>query len=246
MIKPIHRRGGQRVSHNRIGNKAEFAGATSPPTSAGVKLGKAAIVIALLLTTTPAASAQTPYGFFTRDPYAPGRIMPGFRAPPVPPRIAQPCIPRPACLRHYGPRPAPVPPPEPAPGPAPGPAVFVPVAAPAPPPRAMLVHNGSLMELAALPGGLIEIRYVEPRPGLWEVGVRPGTALIRGRWNGPVLNAQAFVYSFCGPTPYPVSGGIGPGNVLTLTGPAPIVDPYSCGVLGLAWTGNSTLVFVPA
>jgi hypothetical protein len=124
----------------------------------------------------------------------------------------------------------------------------VPVASPPPPPTArnLLLHNGSLMELIGLPAGMIEIRYVEPRPGLWGVGVRPGTLLIRGQWNGAMLNAQAFVFSFCGATPYPVSGGVDLNNVLMLTGLAPIVDPYSCGVLSAAPTHNSVLVFVPA
>jgi hypothetical protein len=109
-----------------------------------------------------------------------------------------------------------------------------------------LVHNGSLMALRAFPGGRIEIRYVEPRPGLWDVGVRPGTILLRGQWVGPVLNAEARVFSaFCGPLPYPVRGGE-QGAVLVLNGVAPIVDPYSCVLIGGAITDNSTLIFTPA
>jgi len=108
-------------------------------------------------------------------------------------------------------------------------------------------HNGSLMQVNRFPGQLIEIRYIRPRPGLWDVGVRPGTLLLRGQWNGPVLTADAFVFSWqCGPTPYSVSGGVDASNTLVLQGLAPILDPYSCGVLGVAPTYNSTLVFTPA
>lgn len=115
------------------------------------------------------------------------------------------------------------------------------------PPGAFVTHNGSLMAIVADARGAVQIEYAQPRPGLWEIGVRPGTVLIRGRWIGPVLNATAVVYAGqCGAVPYPVSGTALPNGVLTLIGPAPIIDPYSCAVLGMAWTGNSTLVFVPA
>ena len=115
------------------------------------------------------------------------------------------------------------------------------------PPGAFVTHNGSLMSVVTDGRGAVQIAYAQPRPGLWEIGVRPGTVLIRGHWAGPVLNATAVVYAGqCGAIPYPVSGAALPNGVLTLVGPAPIVDPYSCGVLGMALTGNSSLVFVPA
>lgn len=115
------------------------------------------------------------------------------------------------------------------------------------PPGAFVTHNGSLMAVVANGRGAVQIEYAQPRPGLWEIGVRPGTVLIRGQWSGPLLNAMAVVYAGqCGAIPYPVSGTALPNGVLTLIGPAPIIDPYSCAVLGMAWTGNSTLVFVPA
>lgn len=106
-----------------------------------------------------------------------------------------------------------------------------------------VTHNGSLMQVQTF-GPTIEIRYIEPRPSLWPWGVRPGTLLIVGRWNGPVLNATAHVFG-CGPVPYPVQGGVGPDGVLVLQGPAPVVDVYGCTVVAWGWTSNSTLVFVP-
>ena len=107
-----------------------------------------------------------------------------------------------------------------------------------------LDHNGSLMSLEAH-AGFVTIRYVEPKPSLWDWGVRPGTLLFEGAWRGPVLVGTAYVFG-CGPIPYNVSGGPDPNGVLVLRGPAPVVaiSPF-CGVIGWEWTANSTLVFDP-
>lgn len=108
-------------------------------------------------------------------------------------------------------------------------------------------HNGSLVTVAAIGDGGQEIRYLRPRLGLAEVGVIPGTLLFRGQWSGPppqVIDGTAFVFApGCPPIPYAVTGGVD-GNVLVLRGPAPLVTPW-CAVVGLAWTGNSELLFVP-
>ena len=110
----------------------------------------------------------------------------------------------------------------------------------------LLEHNGSIMEAVPFGNGGLEIRYLQPRPGLWPVGVRPGTALVRGHWRGPWLEATAVVFSAnCGPVPYAVRGAPDPAGVLVLSGPAPIVDPWRCSVLGMAWTLNANLVFMP-
>lgn len=117
---------------------------------------------------------------------------------------------------------------------------------PAPPPGTFATHNGSLMSVVVDGHGGMQIAYADPRPGLAAIGVRPGTVLIRGHWAGPTLQATAVVYAGeCGVIPYPVSGTALPNGVLTLAGAAPIVDPYSCAVLAMAWTGNSTLIFEP-
>jgi len=110
-----------------------------------------------------------------------------------------------------------------------------------------VTHNGSLVSVLSLPNGGMEIQYVQPRVGMLEVGVRPGTILVQGRWGGPppgTLTGTAFVFSgICPPTPYRVEGSMAPDGSLVLTGPAPVVDPYSCGVLGLVPSENSVLVF---
>jgi hypothetical protein len=102
-------------------------------------------------------------------------------------------------------------------------------------------HNGSLMSIEGH-AGFVTIRYVEPKPSLWDWGVRPGTLLFEGAWQGPVLVGTAYVFG-CGPIPYTVSGGPDANDVLVLRGLAPVVaiSPF-CGVIGWEWTGNSTLL----
>jgi hypothetical protein len=105
-------------------------------------------------------------------------------------------------------------------------------------------HNGSLMSIEGH-AGFVTIRYLEPKPSLWDWGVRPGTLLFEGAWNGPVLVGTAYVFG-CGPIPYKVSGAPDANGVLVLRGLAPVVAIWPfCGVIGWEWTGNSTLVFDP-
>jgi hypothetical protein len=120
-------------------------------------------------------------------------------------------------------------------------------AAQAAPPRGKLVtHNGSLMEVILGPGGRMSIVYVEPRPGLLEIGIVPGTLLIAGRWRGPIFSADARVFDpQCGAVLYRVEGSADPAGVLILEGPAPVVWAGSCVIAEYIWTHNSRLVFVP-
>ncbi len=116
-----------------------------------------------------------------------------------------------------------------------------------PGPPQYVVHNGSLMLVTPLPGGLIQITYVQPRPNLYGL-VGPGTLLLRGQWQAGQLVATAFVFPPppCPPVPYTVTGGVDPRNgVLIVAGPAPLIDPYVCAVVGMIWSNNSTLAFYP-
>lgn len=118
-------------------------------------------------------------------------------------------------------------------------------------PLPLLIHNGSLMTQVFDPtSGHLLIQYKDPRPGLWPVGVIPGTVLFDGQIQGPVIAGTAFVFSgFCPPTPYRVIGEALPdmldprGPALVLRGPAPLLDPYSCNVITLVATHNSELNF---
>jgi hypothetical protein len=110
-------------------------------------------------------------------------------------------------------------------------------------------HNGSLMRVESLGDGQIVIRYADPKPPLWPLGVGPGTVLLRGTWDWKqgVLRATAVVFTYaCGPVPYSVEGSVTREGVLTLIGAAPVIDPWTCVTLGYTWTSpNASLVFIP-
>ncbi|MFM9942157.1 MAG: SH3 domain-containing protein [Hyphomicrobiaceae bacterium] len=62
-------------------------------------------------------------------------------------------------------------------------------------------------------------RYLDPRPGMVEEGVRRGTILFKGREYGYGLTGTAYRFSKrCGVLPYEVSGDFEPDGSLTLTG----------------------------
>jgi hypothetical protein len=71
--------------------------------------------------------------------------------------------------------------------------------------------------------------------------------LVKARYLDPVLiEAVAFTFFRVCPTPldYVVRGSVDPAGVLVLVGPAPIITPW-CVILGLDWTEDSELRFVP-
>lgn len=101
-------------------------------------------------------------------------------------------------------------------------------------------HNGSLMSWQQ-DGPNVWVVYVEPRPGVVAVGVRPGSPLFVGQWTPQGLTGLAHVYAAgCPPFPYPVSGGYASRGVIALNGAAPVVDPYTCSALWYTWdSGNA-------
>jgi hypothetical protein len=107
-------------------------------------------------------------------------------------------------------------------------------------------HNGSLMQVIVLPGDMVDIVYMNVRPALWGY-VSPGQVFIHGQWREGILYATAYSGSRCGMVPYQVSGKVELNGVLVLRGPAPLIDPWTCGVIQWIWSPtNSTLVFYPA
>src|SRR5262249_18408502 len=83
-------------------------------------------------------------------------------------------------------------------------------------------HNGSILYLVAN-GSSRKLYYKEPRPGMVEAGVHPGSLLFHGKSVRGKYVGTAFVFSSrCGQYPYPVSG--------------PILDSYERVVL----TGTGT------
>lgn len=113
----------------------------------------------------------------------------------------------------------------------------------APPPR-IVNHNGSIMQVIQTGRDTVEIVYMKPKPELWGYA-SPGTVLARGRWRDGILYATVYSVSRCGPVPYQVSGRVDADEVLTLTGPAPLLDPWTCQVLQWIWSANSVLTFQP-
>jgi hypothetical protein len=100
--------------------------------------------------------------------------------------------------------------------------------------------NGSSVSLAASGSGR-KFYYENPRPGLVDVGVRPGTLLFEGRRNGNQYAGRAYVFSkYCGAIGYDVTGSVAADDrSVTLYGSAPLVD-QSCRI---AQYRDSVLVF---
>ena len=105
-------------------------------------------------------------------------------------------------------------------------------------------HNGSLMRLDDR-GGRVTISYQNPKRGLAKHGVRPGTVLFRGRFEGRGLAGVAYVFrKGCEPAAYNVAGPAVGGGRIYLSGAAPIRPQGSCRVTGYSErSGNSQLVF---
>jgi hypothetical protein len=108
-------------------------------------------------------------------------------------------------------------------------------------PTSTVTHNGSLMEVHDR-GGRMEIRYADPRPGLTNIGVTPGTLLIKGVWVAPEkLEGTAYIFtSGCPALPYRVKGSVDRfGNIL-LSGPVPVTD-YACNIVGYDWKATTPI-----
>jgi hypothetical protein len=106
-------------------------------------------------------------------------------------------------------------------------------------------HNGSIMRWVGV-GPERWVSYLDPRLGLRAVGVQPGTLLFRGRRIGNWMEGTAYTFSAgCAPAAYWVEGSIYSDTDVTLQGPTPIQDPYSCAVIGYSWySPNTVLRFV--
>jgi hypothetical protein len=71
------------------------------------------------------------------------------------------------------------------------------------------LHNGSVMAVLSDGAGGVRIEYAEPKPSLLQIGVRQGTLLFDGHWQGDALFGRARVFNLvCGPVPYEVQGGV--------------------------------------
>jgi len=92
-------------------------------------------------------------------------------------------------------------------------------------------HNGSIMGLAAQ-GNQRAFVYVQPRPGMAELGVQ-GESFFEGVSDGHAYYGTAFAFSpRCGKLPFPVSGPISPDQLhVVLFGNMPRTDPVTCQIV---------------
>lgn len=99
-------------------------------------------------------------------------------------------------------------------------------------PPTLWTHNGSTMKLIAEGAGR-RFYYVEPRQGMREQGVTPGTLLFDGQRIGDRYSGIAYVFSNrCGSSAYEVSGDVAPDQrSVALYGQAPRRDA-ECRIVG--------------
>jgi hypothetical protein len=98
-------------------------------------------------------------------------------------------------------------------------------------------HNGSVMYLAES-GSSREFHYQKPRPGMLEVGARPGSLLFRGQVNNGQYSGTAYLFNpHCGAIPYQVKGpALDNDERIVLTGQMPQVG-RNCRTYG-SYTSN--------
>ena len=113
-------------------------------------------------------------------------------------------------------------------------------------PEGLWDHNGSAMQLSYNGPNNFGVYYQQVRPGLIQT-IPPGSPRFEGQQNGNQLFGNAFVYTkYCPGArfPYQVSGIVHSEGVIELYGPAAVVDPYSCSVVGYAAdSDNAHIVF---
>jgi hypothetical protein len=101
-------------------------------------------------------------------------------------------------------------------------------------------HNGSVMTLSSN-GDSRRFVYQQPREGMLDVGVSPGTTLFEGSRQGNRYSGTAYIFSpGCNPAPYAVSGTVSNDErTIVMRGKAPRIND-GCGIKGYR---NDTLVF---
>lgn len=106
-------------------------------------------------------------------------------------------------------------------------------------------HNGSAMRLTYANGDF-GVYYEGIRPGLRQT-IPPGAPRFEGRRIGNQIVGNAFVHTKYCPGrsfPYHVSGIVYDEAVINLYGPAAVVDPNSCSIVGYAPNSdNARVVF---
>jgi hypothetical protein len=86
--------------------------------------------------------------------------------------------------------------------------------------------------------------YEQPRSGVVQAGVRPGTLYFDGVTDGRQYSGTAYVFSTkCGATGFPVAGPVSPDSrQVILYGQSPVINALSCQIMGYH-NYNDTLAF---
>ncbi|MBN9471073.1 MAG: hypothetical protein J0J10_20090 [Bosea sp.] len=93
-------------------------------------------------------------------------------------------------------------------------------------------HNRSVMNLYMV-SDKVRITYETPRPGLGEAGIRSGTVLFEGSYDGERFEGTAYAFKAgCRPAPYAVLGRSAGNGQIVLQGPAPVRAKHGCAVTG--------------
>lgn len=107
-------------------------------------------------------------------------------------------------------------------------------------------HQGSTMRVERN-GSTVSIFYSQPRSGIRNVGVQPGTLLFEGQLNAGYLEGNSRIFSRrCGEIDYFVYGDFRAGAPFVLSGAAPVLGRESCQIVDNVYDGpNANLVFTP-
>ena len=105
-------------------------------------------------------------------------------------------------------------------------------------------HNGSVIDWYVLQDA-VTATYSRPRPGLEAAGVKEGTILFEGVYEGDRIVGKAYAFKAgCAPAFYEVIGSEEEGRII-LKGPAPVRASGSCKVVRYSATSpHAELVFI--
>jgi len=93
-------------------------------------------------------------------------------------------------------------------------------------------HNHSIVDWFIV-GDNITVTYATPRSGLEESGVRSGTVLFKGYYEGERIEGTAYAFKAgCAPAPYDVIGSQDNAGNIILRGPGPLRGKVGCEVIG--------------
>lgn len=105
-------------------------------------------------------------------------------------------------------------------------------------------HNGSIMRVVEQ-GNWLRIIYEQPRPGLVSIGLRPGTLLLEGQFDGGLyLDGMTRIFSErCREVDYYVYCQYQRDGDFTLSGAAPVLESDGCRIVDNIYDGDNANLF---